>query len=92
MVAGELRVMLVLLGRKIMIDTHGGWGAQGGGAFSGTDPTQLDRSAAYICRHMAKSIVKSGLAKHALVQFSYAIGVATPLSLFVETCGSECGK
>jgi len=81
-----------LTGRKIIIDTYGGWGAHGGGAFSGKDPTKVDRSAAYICRQMAKSIVKSGLSKRALVQLSYAIGVAKPLSLFVETYGSACGK
>merc|ERR1712054_384660 len=81
-----------LTGRKIIIDTYGGWGAHGGGAFSGKDPTKVDRSAAYICRQMAKSIVKSGLSKRALVQLSYAIGVAKPLSLFVETYGAECGK
>merc|ERR1712147_25294 len=81
-----------LTGRKIIIDTYGGWGAHGGGAFSGKDPTKVDRSAAYICRQMAKSIVKSGLSKRALVQLSYAIGVAKPLSLFVETYGSEKGK
>jgi len=81
-----------LTGRKIIIDTYGGWGAHGGGAFSGKDPTKVDRSAAYACRWMAKSIVKSGLCKRALVQLSYAIGVAKPLSLFVETYGSECGN
>merc|ERR1711883_52076 len=81
-----------LTGHKIIIDTYGGWGAHGGGAFSGKDPTKVDRSAAYICRQMAKSIVQSGLSKRALVQLSYAIGVAKPLSLFVETYGSECGK
>merc|ERR1712031_109870 len=81
-----------LTGRKIIIDTYGGWGAHGGGAFSGKDPTKVDRSAAYICRQMAKSVVKSGLCKRALVQLSYAIGVAKPLSLFVETYGSENGK
>jgi S-adenosylmethionine synthetase len=81
-----------LTGRKIIIDTYGGWGAHGGGAFSGKDPTKVDRSAAYICRQMAKSIVKSGLSKRALVQLSYAIGVAKPLSLFVETYGTECGN
>jgi len=81
-----------LTGRKIIIDTYGGWGAHGGGAFSGKDPTKVDRSAAYYCRQMAKSVVKSGLAKRCLVQLSYAIGVAKPLSLFVETYGSECGK
>merc|ERR1712159_393789 len=81
-----------LTGRKIIIDTYGGWGAHGGGAFSGKDPTKVDRSAAYICRQMAKSIVKSGLSKRALVQLSYAIGVAKPLSLFVETYGTHQGK
>merc|ERR1712238_120511 len=81
-----------LTGRKIIIDTYGGWGAHGGCAFSGKDPTKVDRSAAYICRQMAKSVVKSGLAKRALVQLSYAIGVAKPLSLFVETYGTEQGK
>merc|ERR1712139_31745 len=81
-----------LTGRKIIIDTYGGWGAHGGGAFSGKDPTKVDRSAAYLCRQMAKSIVKSGLSKRALVQLSYAIGVAKPLSLYVETYGAECGK
>merc|ERR1711874_962091 len=81
-----------LTGRKIIIDTYGGWGAHGGGAFSGNDPTKVDRSAAYICRQMAKSVVKSGLCKRALVQLSYAIGVAKPLSLFVETYGTEQGE
>merc|ERR1712153_103506 len=81
-----------LTGRKIIIDTYGGWGAHGGGAFSGKDPTKVDRSAAYICRQMAKSIVKSGLCKRALVQLSYAIGVAKPLSLFVETYGTWEGS
>merc|ERR1711957_1072881 len=78
-----------LTGRKIIIDTYGGWGAHGGGAFSGKDPTKVDRSAAYASRWMAKSVVKSGLSKRALVQPSYAIGVAKPLSLFVETYGTE---
>jgi len=81
-----------LTGRKIIIDTYGGWGAHGGGAFSGKDQTKVDRSAAYICRQMAKSVVKGGLAKRCLVQLSYAIGVAKPLSLFVETYGTECGS
>merc|ERR1711934_1078003 len=80
-----------LTGRKIIIDTYGGWGAHGGGAFSGKDPTKVDRSAAYICRQMAKSVVASGLSARALVQLSYAIGVAKPLSLFVETYGTERG-
>merc|ERR1712094_83251 len=81
-----------LTGRKIIIDTYGGWGAHGGGAFSGKDPTKVDRSAAYACRQMTKSVVKSGLCKRALVQLSYAIGVAKPLSLFVETYGTEQGS
>merc|ERR1711959_863461 len=81
-----------LTGRKIIIDTYGGWGAHGGGAFSGKDPTKVDRSAAYICRQMAKSVVKSGLCKRALVQLSYAIGVAKPLSVFVETYGTHSRK
>merc|ERR1712037_636860 len=81
-----------LTGRKIIIDTYGGWGAHGGGAFSGKDPTKVDRSAAYICRQMAKSVVQSGLCKRALVQLSYAIGVAQRLSLFVETYGTEQGE
>eukprot|EP00913_Durusdinium_trenchii_P032873 g30773.t1 len=81
-----------LTGRKIIIDTYGGWGAHGGGAFSGKDPTKVDRSAAYICRQMAKSVVSSGLAARCLVQLSYAIGVAKPLSLFVEAYGSEKGS
>merc|ERR1712093_538075 len=80
-----------LTGRKIIIDTYGGWGAHGGGAFSGKDPTKVDRSAAYICPQMAKSIVQSGLSKRALVQLSYAIGVSKPLSIFVETYGTEQG-
>mmetsp|Transcript_26376 Transcript_26376/g.57790 ORF Transcript_26376/g.57790 Transcript_26376/m.57790 type:complete len:477 (-) Transcript_26376:55-1485(-) len=78
-----------LTGRKIIIDTYGGWGAHGGGAFSGKDPTKVDRSAAYACRWIAKSVVKAGLSKRACVQLSYAIGVAKPLSIFVETYGTE---
>jgi len=80
-----------LTGRKIIIDSYGGWGAHGGGAFSGKDPTKVDRSAAYIARQMAKSVVTSGMAKRVLVQLSYAIGVSKPLSLFIETYGSEQG-
>merc|ERR1712045_693857 len=81
-----------LTGRKIIVDTYGGWGAHGGGAFSGKDYTKVDRSAAYAARWVAKSLVKSGLCKRALVQLSYAIGVAKPLSLFVETYGTEQGE
>jgi len=77
-----------LTGRKIIIDTYGGWGAHGGGAFSGKDPTKVDRSAAYYCRWIAKSLVHAGLARRCIVQLSYAIGVAEPLSIFVDTYGS----
>jgi len=77
-----------LTGRKIIVDTYGGWGAHGGGAFSGKDYTKVDRSAAYAARWVAKSIVNAGLARRVLVQVSYAIGVAHPLSLHVETYGS----
>merc|ERR1719224_373313 len=77
-----------LTGRKIIIDTYGGWGAHGGGAFSGKDPTKVDRSAAYACRWMAKSVVKAGLCKRALVQLSYAIGLAKPLSVSVFPYGT----
>ncbi|KAL9115439.1 MAG: hypothetical protein Q9227_000760 [Pyrenula ochraceoflavens] len=78
-----------LTGRKIIVDTYGGWGAHGGGAFSGKDYSKVDRSAAYLARWIAKSLVASHLARRALVQLSYAIGVAEPLSLFVETYGTS---
>jgi len=74
-----------LTGRKIIVDSYGGWGAHGGGAFSGKDPTKVDRSACYAARWVAKSIVANGLASRVLVQVSYAIGVAEPLSVFVDT-------
>ena len=74
-----------LTGRKIIIDPYGGWGAHGGGAFSGKDPTKVDRSGAYIARQAAKSVVAAGLAKRCIVQVSYAIGVPEPLSVFVDT-------
>jgi len=77
-----------LTGRKIIIDTYGGWGAHGGGAFSGKDPTKVDRSGAYIARQAAKSIVASGLARRVIVQISYAIGVPEPLSVFVDSYGT----
>merc|ERR1719310_306551 len=77
-----------LTGRKIIIDTYGGWGAHGGGAFSGKDPSKVDRSAAYYCRWIAKSLVAAGLCKRALVQLSYAIGINHPLSVFVDTYGT----
>jgi len=78
-----------LTGRKIIVDTYGGWGAHGGGAFSGKDYSKVDRSAAYLARWIAKSLVKAGLARRALVQLSYAIGIAEPLSLFVESYGTS---
>jgi len=81
-----------LTGRKIIIDTYGGWGAHGGGAFSGKDPTKVDRSAAYAARWIAKSLVAAKLCKRALVQISYAIGVARPLSVHVDTYGTAIGK
>lgn len=77
-----------LTGRKIIVDTYGGWGAHGGGAFSGKDPSKVDRSAAYAARHIAKNLVAAKLAKECLVQVSYAIGVAEPMSIFVNTFGS----
>ncbi|KAJ3107446.1 S-adenosylmethionine synthase isoform type-1 [Phlyctochytrium planicorne] len=75
-------------GRKIIVDTYGGWGAHGGGAFSGKDWSKVDRSAAYAGRWVAKSIVAAGLAKRCLVQLSYAIGVAQPTSIYVDTYGT----
>ncbi|KAF4207758.1 hypothetical protein CNMCM8980_005909 [Aspergillus fumigatiaffinis] len=78
-----------LTGRKIIVDTYGGWGAHGGGAFSGKDYSKVDRSAAYVGRWIAKSLVNAGLARRVLVQLSYAIGVAEPLSIFVETYGTS---
>jgi len=75
-------------GRKIIIDTYGGWGAHGGGAFSGKDPTKVDRSGAYAARWIAKSLVAASLCDRVLVQISYSIGVAEPLSIFVETYGT----
>lgn len=78
-----------LTGRKIIVDTYGGKGAHGGGAFSGKDPSKVDRSAAYATRHMAKNAVAAGLADEMLVQISYAIGVAKPCGLFVNTYGTS---
>jgi S-adenosylmethionine synthetase len=77
-----------LTGRKIIVDTYGGWGAHGGGAFSGKDFSKVDRSAAYAARWVAKSLVKNGLCRRVLVQVSYAIGVAQPLSVFLTTYGT----
>ena len=78
-----------LTGRKIIVDTYGGKGAHGGGAFSGKDPSKVDRSAAYAARHIAKNLVAAGLADEVLVQVSYAIGVAAPVSLLVNTFGTQ---
>ena len=77
-----------LTGRKIIVDTYGGYSRHGGGAFSGKDPTKVDRSAAYAARHVAKNIVAAGLAKRCEVQLAYAIGVAHPVSIMVETFGT----
>ena len=77
-----------LTGRKIIVDTYGGWGRHGGGAFSGKDSTKVDRSAAYMARHVAKNIVPAGLAKRCEVQLAYAIGVADPVSVHVDTQGT----
>jgi len=77
-----------LTGRKIIIDSYGGWGAHGGGAFSGKDPSKVDRSGAYAGRWIAKSLVAAGLCARCLVQVSYAIGVAQPLSVYVDTYGT----
>ncbi|BDA40109.1 methionine adenosyltransferase [Candidatus Atelocyanobacterium thalassae] len=78
-----------LTGRKIIVDTYGGYSRHGGGAFSGKDPTKVDRSAAYACRYVAKNIVAAGLADKCEVQVSYAIGVARPVSIFIDTFGTS---
>ena len=78
-----------LTGRKIIVDTYGGKGAHGGGAFSGKDPSKVDRSAAYAARHIAKNLVAAGVADEVLVQVSYAIGVAEPVNIFVNTFGKS---
>ncbi len=78
-----------LTGRKIIVDTYGGAGRHGGGAFSGKDPSKVDRSACYMCRYIAKNIVAGGLAEKCEVQVAYAIGVADPVSLMVNTFGTS---
>lgn len=78
-----------LTGRKIIVDTYGGKGAHGGGAFSGKDPSKVDRSAAYAMRHLAKNLVAAGVCDEVLVQISYAIGVAEPMSLYIDTYGTS---
>ena len=77
-----------LTGRKIIVDTYGGKGAHGGGAFSGKDPSKVDRSAAYATRHIAKNLVAAGVCNEVLVQVSYAIGVVKPMGIFVDTYGT----
>jgi S-adenosylmethionine synthetase len=77
-----------LTGRKIIVDTYGGAAPHGGGAFSGKDPTKVDRSAAYAARYLAKNVVAAGLADRATIQLSYAIGVAKPLSIYVDLHGT----
>jgi S-adenosylmethionine synthetase len=78
-----------LTGRKIIVDTYGGAAPHGGGAFSGKDPTKVDRSAAYVCRYLAKNVVAAGLAERCTLQLSYAIGVSQPLSLYVDLHGTD---
>jgi len=78
-----------LTGRKIIVDTYGGMSRHGGGAFSGKDPTKVDRSAAYAVRHVAKNVVAAGIARRCEVQVAYAIGVAHPVSMMVETFGTS---
>ena len=78
-----------LTGRKIIVDTYGGKGAHGGGAFSGKDPSKVDRSASYAARHIAKNLVAAGLSSEILVQLSYAIGVSEPISIYVNTYGKS---
>ena len=77
-----------LTGRKIIVDTYGGYSRHGGGAFSGKDPTKVDRSAAYMARYAAKNVVAAGLADKAEIEVAYAIGVAKPVSIFVDTFGT----
>jgi S-adenosylmethionine synthetase len=78
-----------LTGRKIIVDTYGGAAPHGGGAFSGKDPTKVDRSAAYAARYLAKNVVAAGLAERCTIQIAYAIGVAKPLSFYVDTAGAS---
>ncbi len=78
-----------LTGRKIIVDTYGGKAAHGGGAFSGKDPSKVDRSAAYAARHIAKNMVAAGVASEVLIQLSYAIGIAEPMSIYVDTYGKS---
>src|SRR5512139_1186194 len=77
-----------LTGRKIIVDTYGGWSVHGGGAFSGKDPTKVDRSGAYMARYIAKNLVKAGLADECLIQLGYCIGLVDPVSVMVNTYGT----
>ena len=86
--SGKIDKAITQIGRKIIVDTYGGYAPHGGGAFSGKDPTKVDRSAAYAARHIAKNIVAAGLAKRCEIQLAYAIGVARPVSLFIDTMGT----
>ena len=79
----------VLTGRKIIVDTYGGAAPHGGGAFSGKDPTKVDRSAAYVSRYLAKNIVASGASDKCLIQLAYAIGVSKPLSIFIKLANGD---
>ncbi len=81
-----------LTGRKIIVDTYGGAAPHGGGAFSGKDPTKVDRSAAYAARYLAKNVVAAGLAERCLIQLSYAIGISKPLSVYVDTYCTARGR
>jgi len=81
-----------LTGRKIIVDTYGGAAPHGGGAFSGKDPTKVDRSAAYASRYLAKNIVAAGVSEKCLIQLAYAIGVSKPLSIFVKLADKDAGK
>ncbi len=81
--------ILDLLGRKIIVDTYGGYARHGGGAFSGKDATKVDRSAAYMLRHIAKNVVANGYADKCEIQISYGIGIAKPISIFVNTFGTN---
>src|SRR5206468_210203 len=78
-----------LTGRKIIVDSYGGWGRHGGGAFSGKDPSKVDRSAAYMARWVAKNVVASGLARRCEIQFAYAIGHPNPVSIHIDTFGTH---
>ncbi len=87
-VSGGPQADVGLTGRKVIVDTYGGWSRHGGGAFSGKDPTKIDRSAAYMARYLAKNMVAAGLADQVEVQLAYAIGVAKPVSIYMDTFGS----